>query len=171
MTEVAMNGKLRYWKAACLLVGPLFALPQTAVGARDVTMTVKVTVVAPPSCILNDNKVITVEFGNVMTTLIDGNNYWKPVNYTLSCKANSTNAMKLQMMGTGASFDSTVLRTTKTGLGVKLLQGNTKVPLNSWLNFTYPASPALYVVPVKQPGATLTGGKFEAAATLRVDYQ
>ncbi len=135
------------------------------------TVTVKVTVVAPPPCTINDDRPIEVEFGDVMTTRVDGSNYKMPVNYTLSCTEASSNAVKLQVQGNGASFDSTVLKTDKVGLGVQLLQGDSKLGVNNWLNFTYPNKPELWAVPVKQSGATLTGGEFTAGATMKVAYQ
>lgn len=166
-----MNGTMRYRKVACLLCGLIAAVPQIAVGDRSATITVKVTVVAPPACIINDNKPITVEFGDVMTTRVNGNNYRMPVNYTLDCKNAPSSAMKLQVQGSGASFDGTLLKTNKSELGIQLQQGSTKLPINSWQNFTNPNKPELWAVPVKQPGATLTGGEFTASATMKVDYQ
>lgn len=166
-----MNGTMRYRKATCLLFGLLVTLPEMAVGGRAVELTVKVTVVAPPPCIINDNKNIAVEFGDVVTSQVDGRNYLREVNYTMSCSVNASNALKLQVTGIGATFDDTVLWTTRNGLGVKLLQGSTKLPINTWLNFTYPTPPVLSAVLVKQPGATLTGGEFGAGAIMKVDYQ
>lgn len=136
------------------------------------TVTVKVTVMAPPPCVINDNKTIEVAFGEVMTTRVDGSNYKMPVDYSLSCSGQSKNAMKLQVQGNGAAFDGKVLKTAeKTGLGIQLLQSSGKLAINSWLNFTYPKAPELWAVPVKQSGVTLSGGVFTAAATLKVAYQ
>lgn len=153
------------------LVGLLAALPILAWAAPSATVTVKVTVVAPPPCVINDDRPIDVEFGDVMTTRVDGDNYKMPVNYTLSCTGGTSNAMKLQVKGTGAAFDATVLQTNRTGLGIELRQGAGKLAVNDWLNFTYPNKPELWAVPVKQTGVTLTGGEFSAGATMAVDYQ
>lgn len=169
--ELAMNGTTMSGKAAFLLCGLLVMLPQVAVRANSVTITVKVTVLTPPPCTINDNRPIEVEFGDVMTTRVDGDSYRMPVNYTLGCTGASSNAMKLQVQGDGANFDGSVLKTTKTGLGIKLQQGSNKLAINSWLNFTYPNQPELWAIPVKQSGATLTGGEFTAGATMKVDYQ
>ncbi|CAI1043204.1 fimbrial protein [Serratia fonticola] len=166
-----MNGTTMSEKAAFLLCGLLTTLPQVAAGANTATVTVKVTVVVPPQCTINDNRPIEVEFGDVITTRMDGNSYRMPVNYTLGCTGAYFNAMKLQVQGEGASFDWTVLKTTKTGLGIKLQQGSNKLAINSWLNFTYPNQPELWAIPVKQGGATLTGGEFTAGATMKVAYQ
>ncbi|WP_439069747.1 fimbrial protein [Serratia nevei] len=163
-----MNGIVTLQRA---LAGVLAALPMLACAAPSATVTVKVTVVAPPPCVINDDRPVEVEFGDVMTTRVDGDNYKMPVNYTLSCSGGTSNAMKLQVKGSGAAFDATVLQTNKTGLGIELRQGDGKLAVNSWLNFTYPNKPELWAVPVKQAGTTLTGGEFSAGATMAVDYQ
>ncbi|CAI1015065.1 Minor fimbrial protein prsF precursor [Serratia marcescens] len=163
-----MNGIVTLQRA---LAGVLAALPMLACAAPSATVTVKVTVVAPPPCVINDDRPVEVEFGDVMTTRVDGDNYKMPVNYTLSCSGGTSNAMKLQVKGNGAAFDATVLQTNKTGLGIELRQGDGKLAINSWLNFTYPNKPELWAVPVKQAGTTLTGGEFSAGATMAVDYQ
>lgn len=135
------------------------------------TVTVKVTVVAPPPCIVNNNRPIEVEFGDVMTTKVDGMNYQMPVNYTLSCETGSDNSMQLEVQGAGAVFDSTVLQTNKDGLGIKLMRVGADLPINTWVPFTYPNAPELWAIPVKKSGVTLTTGEFSAAATMRVDYR
>ncbi|WP_262504755.1 fimbrial protein [Serratia liquefaciens] len=162
---------MQYRKVACLLWLGGSILPQLASAANSTTITVKVIVVAPTSCTINDDQPIEVDFGDVMTTLVDGGNYRMPVNYTLLCKAGSPNAMKLQVRGNGASFDSTLLSTNKAGLGIALQRGDGKQAINSWMNFTYPDKPELWAVPVKQRGATLTGGEFSAGATMIATHQ
>ncbi|MBB6117915.1 type 1 fimbria pilin [Rahnella inusitata] len=169
MTKVTNNGSKQYQKAVSVVCGMLVTMPQIVMGANTATVTVKVTVVAPP-CIINNNNVITVEFGDVITTQVDGSNYRFPVNYTLVCKGATTNAMRLQVQGVGASFDGTVLQTSKADLGIKLIRGSSQLAINSWLNFNYPLKPYLAAIPVKRPGTTLTGGEFTAGATLKVDY-
>lgn len=162
----SITGHRQVWH---VLAGMLAALPMLAWASSSIT--VKVTVLAPPPCVINDDRPIDVEFGDVMTTRVDGDNYKMPVNYTLSCTGGTTNAMKLQVKGTGAAFDATVLRTNQTGLGIELRQGDSKLAVNDWLNFTYPNKPELWAVPVKQRGATLKWGEFSAGATMAVDYQ
>ncbi|OAH32768.1 fimbrial protein [Serratia marcescens] len=168
---------VRRWGAGslgALGVACALALPAGPVQAdsSSVTVTVKVTVVAPP-CIVNNNDPIEVNFGDVLTTRVDGHTYRQPVEYNLDCPNVSSSALKLQVRGTGAGFDSTVLATNEQPvLGIELQQGNgSKLKVNDWLNFTLPDKPVLYAVPVKQAGATLGTGAFSAAATLAVDYQ
>lgn len=152
------------------LAALLAALPLLVFAAPN-TVTITVTVVAPLPCVINDDRPIEVEFGDVMTNLVDGDNYRMPVNYTLSCTGGTSNAMKLQVKGTGAAFDATLLQTNKADLGIELRQGNSRLAVNDWLKFNYPDKPELWAVPVKQRGATLTGGEFSAGATMEVAYQ
>ncbi|WP_447876619.1 fimbrial protein [Serratia fonticola] len=136
------------------------------------TIKVTVTIVAPPPCVINNNNLIEVNFGNdVMTTRIDGSYKKQPVVYSVACKNAPNNAMKMQIQGTGASFDTEVLQTNKEGFGVALLRNGNRQPINNWVNFTYPNLPILEAVPVKQAGATLSGGAFSAGATMKVEYQ
>ncbi len=153
------------------LAGALAAAPLMAFASNMATVTVKVTVIKPPPCTINDDRPIEVDFGEVIATRVDGSNYKMPVEYTLSCSEGSSNAMKLQVKGSGAGFDGTVLGTNKAGLGIELRKDDSKVAVNSWLNFTYPNKPALWAVPVKQSGITLSGGEFTAGATMSVVYQ
>lgn len=132
---------------------------------------VRVTIIAPP-CEINGNGLIEVPFGeDVMTTKVDGNYKKRQVPYSLECKEGSPKMMKMWVGGTGAVFDSRVLSTNRTDLGIALLSGGNPLPINSWVNFTYPNYPRLEAVPVKRSGAKLTAGPFSAGATMKVEYQ
>jgi len=137
------------------------------------TVTVKVTVLAPLPCVLNEKQPIEVDFGNeVMTTRIDGQAYRRKVGYSLSCSGQGKNAMRLQVKGTGAAFDASALQTNVNGLAIAFEQPEGKrLPLNGWANFDYPKLPDLYAVPVRKNGVELLPGAFSAVATLRVAYQ
>ena len=140
--------------------------------AASMMVKVTVTIVAPPPCVINDNNLIEVKFGNdVMTSRIDGSYKKQRVVYSVECKDAPTNAMKIKIQGTGASFDSDVLRTNNNDLGVALLRNGNRQPINRWVNFSYPYMPTLEAVPVKQAGATLSGGAFSAGATMMVEYR
>jgi type 1 fimbria pilin len=178
MTEVGetmketLTGHRHAWRTlACVLA----ALPMLVWGGPSATVTVKVTVLTQP-CEINGGRPIEVEFDNVMTTEVGSDAYLKQVVYTLDCPQGAPTAMKLQIAGTGASFDSEVLQVKPDELGllgIELRQGSTKLPINRWLNFTYSDSnkPELWAVPVKKSGTTLKGGDFTAAATMKMDYQ
>ncbi|CAI1137703.1 fimbrial protein [Serratia marcescens] len=160
-----MHGILRLLLLSVLAVFPPIVTAFT-------TVNVRVAVVVPPPCVINDGNPILVDFEEVMTTRIDGNNYRKKVNYTLSCTGVTSLLVKLRLVGNGAGFDSTLLGTSVDGLGIELLQGNNiKLPLNGWVNFMYMRPPELWAVPVKRDGAVLKGGVFYAAATMELAYQ
>lgn len=143
------------------------ALAKTATA----TVTVKVTVVAPP-CEINHNNLIEVDFGNdVMTTRVDGEYKKKPIVYSVQCQGGGSNAVRMLIEGNGAAFDGDVLGTAKTDFGIALLNSGNRMPINTWLDFTYPDLPQLEAVPVKRIGASLTGGPFSAGATMKVEYR
>lgn len=152
-----------------LLTGMYAALPVQATPG-EAAMNFSGTLVVPP-CVVNDNKTIDVDFGDVMTTRVDGKNYRKQVSYTLTCEDGVSKALKLQVGGTAAAFNGELLNTTVTGLGIQVQNGSSNLPVNTWKNFTWPDKPTLWVVPVQQSGVTLAGGQFSATATLQVAYQ
>ncbi|RJF53920.1 fimbrial protein [Serratia inhibens] len=152
--------------SAVMLLSAVKAVADTAI------VTIKVTVIVPPPCIINGDRVIDVDFGSdVVTSRVDGTNYLKTVDYTLVCQGNTSNAMKLQIQGIPTAFDSSALQTNMADLGIALKANGSALTVNDWVNFTYPNKPLLQAVPVKKAGVTLTGGDFSAGATLLVHYQ
>ncbi|EOY5052100.1 fimbrial protein [Serratia marcescens] len=164
-----MKGITRFNFSLLFLTGCLW----NAIAYAGSTVSVKVTVMAPLPCVLNEKKPIEVDFGDeVITTSINGNMYREEVVYDLSCSGQGKNAMRLQINGLGAAFDSSALQTSITGLAIAFEQPKGKrLPVNGWANFDYPQLPELYAVPVKKNGVVLPTGEFSATATLRVDYQ
>lgn len=155
------------WVYYCLMALCMFPV----IGWADVVpVNINVNIVAVP-CVINNDKPIEVDFGNVLPTKVDGVNYRVPVNYTLSCPGGEYKALKLQVQGAPAGFDGKYLQTSVTVLGVELQQGSHVISVNDWVSFTYPNKPELWVVPVKQSGATLPVGYFTATASMKVDYQ
>lgn len=133
-------------------------------------ITVKAQVVTPP-CIVNNNNIIDVDFGDaVYISKIDGQNYRIPVPYTIQCDASAPNALKLQIKGSGASFNSDALQTSQNELGVIFFQNGQPLALNSKIDVSYLALPAFEAAPIKAAGAQLTTGDFTAGATLAIYY-
>ncbi|QXN64809.1 fimbrial protein [Serratia fonticola] len=144
--------------------------PVMAAGSTS-TLDVKVVLIAPP-CEINNNQLIEVNFGNdVLTTRVDGHYKKMPVPYTVLCPDNASNAAMMQIEGNGAVFESEVLLTNITDFGIEIQTQGHRLPINNWVNFSYPNWPPLEAVPVKRPGATLAGGAFSAGATMKVEYQ
>lgn len=168
---MVMKGHALNRQPTLLMCGALLALPQIVEAMDSATIVLNVTVTAPPPCTINGNRPIEVEFGDVITTRVDGTHYRKPLSYTLVCDAGARNAMQLQVTGTGAAFDNKILQTNNNGLGIKLMRGETPLSVNTWVPFTYPNKPELWAIPVRAPGVALAVGEFSAAASMQVDYQ
>ena len=138
----------------------------------DTNLIIRAQIIAPPPCVINAGSTLDVPFGNdLLTSRVDGVNYRRGVPYTVTCESPFSNAMTLEFKGAGAAFDSRVLATRKADLGVKLFVNGADWSLNTAVNFTYPNFPIVQAVPVKRAGSRLTGGAFDAAATLVVEYQ
>ncbi len=158
--------------ARCALFALCAALSMTVSAAETAIVTVMVTVIAPPPCVINGNRTIDVDFGNVTTTDVNGENYLRTVNYTLECDSGAPKAMKMAIMGTPTLFDNSALQTNVTDFGIALRANGMPLPINNgWINFTWPNNPVLQAVPVKRAGVALKGGGFRAGATLLADYQ
>ncbi|WP_299998421.1 fimbrial protein [uncultured Cedecea sp.] len=162
-----------------LVIGVLALLPVWAVDSNIARVTVKVKIITPPPCTINDNQPIEVDFGDVLTTRVDGVNYRKPIEYRLVCPADQLikNTLKLQIQGPGINLGggTTALAVPKVAdFGIQLQHETAALGVNTWLNFTYTDindTPNLYAVPVKRAGSTLAPGEFTASSTMTVEYQ
>ncbi|MDQ0741404.1 fimbrial protein [Pseudomonas sp. W4I3] len=153
-----------------IAAGVLLALSQGVQAATS--LTIRAVIIAPPPCVINGGSTLDVPFGNdLLTSRVDGVNYRRDVPYTVTCDAPFSNALTLELKGTAASFDSRALSTRKADLGVRLFVNGADWPVNTMVNFTYPNFPVVQAAPVKRAGSKLTGGAFDATATLVVDYQ
>ena len=125
------------------------------------------------NCSVNNGAPVYVDFGNVYIDQVNGVNYAQPVTFTLNCSGLPTPSLRLQLTGTGAYFDATLLSTSVNDLGVafKNSSGNPIALNTTWNNFTYPSLPVVNAVPVKRSGSTLPTGAFTAAATLVIEQQ
>lgn len=158
-------------RALCAALVALGATAQPVMATSSSTINVTVILTAEP-CKVNNNNIIEVNFGNdVQTKLVDGSYKKMQVPYTVDCPAGAPNAMNIRIDGTGAAFNPDVLMTNVSNFGIALLADESALPINRSKNFTYPYMPRLYAVPVKRPGATLTGGAFFAGAVIRVEYR
>lgn len=142
---------------------------------KEVTLTLHVVINAPPPCTVTGGE---VEFGNVATTSVDGVNNAKKVGYSLYCTGRLSDFLKLQIQGTAVVINGeSVLQTDVPGLGIglQMADDNTLIPpgTTDWLPFQYrdDAAPGIKAILVKENNVTLTGGEFNAVATLVVDYQ
>ncbi|MEN4700031.1 fimbrial protein [Pantoea agglomerans] len=132
------------------------------------------TLVEPPPCAVNGDQPVYVDFGkNVGVNKVDGVNYIQPVNYNLTCGADSSQeGMSLVLSTTDkTSYDEAAINTSITGLGIRLMYDGKPVVFGDAVPVSMEERPLLQAVPVKAPGAKLDSGSFTATATLQVIYQ
>lgn len=147
-----------------------------AIDIKQVDMTLRVLVDAPPPCSVKGSN---VEFGDVFINNINGTNY-RTTNalYTLNCgnKATGIDDLQMQLKGTTTVINGeTVIATDISGLGIRIENGADNslfaVGENNWTDFNVNRQPELKAVPVKQSGVQLTPAEFNASMTMVVDYQ
>ncbi|WP_273830609.1 fimbrial protein [Serratia bockelmannii] len=130
--------------------------------------------IEPPPCTLSNDNLIEVDFGErVGIKRVDGVNYRQPLNYQISCEDGGGHnwALTLSLTGAAAAFDAAALQTNKDNLGIRVYLNDKSFMPGSAVNIELASPPRLEAVPIKNVGAVLTEGVFEAWATLRADYQ
>ncbi|WP_411752404.1 fimbrial protein [Serratia sp. (in: enterobacteria)] len=166
-----MTRTIRVLLLAFCLMGDI-TLAQAKDG--EANMTFHGTLITPPPCTLNDGNRIDVNFGEqVGIKKVDGVNYRQRMNYQITCEGagSGNSALTLSLSGGATGFDSEALLTDKANLGIRVYQNDKPFTPNSTLKIDLANPPRLEAVPVKNAGATLTEGVFEAWVTLRADYQ
>lgn len=154
---------------ACGLMGNI--TPAQSKGG-EAGMTFHGTLIEPPACTIEGGDLIDVNFGEqVGINKVDGKNYRRGFPHKITCEGTGNWALTLSLKGERADFDDHALATDRTDLGIRVYQNDKPFTPNSTLNIDISAPPTLEAVPVKNIGATLTKGTFEAWATLQADYQ
>lgn len=132
------------------------------------------TLISPPNCSINSGNTIEIPFGDVLINKIDGTRYMKDVPYEITCDSavrDPSMAMTLTLTGTPVGFNNAALSTNVAGLGIEIQQDEQPFTLGTTIPVNEQSKPVLKAVPVKQSGAALKEGDFDATATLQVDYQ
>ena len=120
------------------------------------------------------SKPIDVEFGDVFIGQINSAAYSQKIGYTLTCRDDQPDGMAFTMSidGAPAGFDSSLLGTDISGIGIKLLHDEKQVKPNEGFSFDEKSPPQLTAVLVQDETAKLTEGEeFTGSATLKVEWQ
>ncbi|MBE4973785.1 fimbrial protein [Serratia sp. X3] len=159
-------------KTGCALLLALELISSAAQAADQGTkVNITATVVAPPPCVINDGRTIDIDFGKVGIKRIDGSRYMQRIDYSIKCEfLDNSRQLKMKIMGSAAAFDNSVLTSSVTGLGIKLLANGKAFAINTPLNIDYANPPTLDAVPVKNSAVSLAEGDFTSGATMLVDY-
>lgn len=164
-----MNNSIKTFtiNLSAILVGISLMFSHQA-SALDIIVNAKVVV---PPCTVNNGNVIEVDFGDsVVIPLINGANYRTTIPYSIQCDASAPNALKLQIEGNGATFNSDALQTSEKGLGIIFFQDGQSLAINRKLNVSYTSLPIFEAAPIKEKNEKLNAGEFTAAATLAIYY-
>ncbi len=109
--------RLRLGTVTCAAMLSAVSMPLAA-ESKTVNMTLTIVVNAAPPCTVTGGE---VEFGNVLTTKVDGVNYRQAVGYRLSCNGRVSDYLKLQIQGNAVTINGeSVLQTDVDGLGIRL---------------------------------------------------
>lgn len=104
-------------RAYLMMAGALLLFPGGQAKAAEgdtTTITVNGTLIDGPQCVIDSNNTVDVKFGDdLITRLVDGVNYKKEIQYGLTCTGLNSNALKLTIRGSLASFGSGLLLTSK----------------------------------------------------------
>ncbi|HEY1847469.1 MAG TPA: fimbrial protein [Buttiauxella sp.] len=127
------------------------------------------TVVLPPPCIVNNDKLFIVEFGDVRIDLIDGVSYHeRDIPVSIYCDGAVSGQLQLSLQGDSLSGDASLLTTSDPGLGIKIKRSGIDFPLNNWVDVNNLDDFKLSAIPVKLPANKLEAGEFTATATFIV---
>lgn len=163
-----------------LLLLPLLFLIHIGNTSASGEMSLRGTLLDSVPCDINNGEALSVDFGEVGVNKIDGVRYQQVLSFPVNCQGKySGPPFRFIYSGQVSDFDPAALKTTADGLGVKLksqcnghdyceleiggYQGVNMMGMETQLlNFL--------VVPVKNKGAVLEPGEFNANASFRLDY-
>lgn len=161
----------QFYTLTLIIIGDLLLCSNMAIAAPNLLL--KGTIIEPPPCKINDDQPIDVNFGEDLgVSKINGDNYRQTIDYVIKCATNdSAYKLTLTVSGDVMSKDNTAIQSSKSGLGIRILQNNQRVRIGStWvIDMAYP--PVLEAVPVADPAIKLSEGSFLATASLVAEYQ
>jgi len=129
------------------------------------------TLVNAPDCHINNGQTIEVTFGNVGVNKVDGINYARKIDYTVTCDGESPDNLYLSVDGTRVAWDSAAVKASADNLAIEIRQAEKPFVLGSQIRVDLTALPALSAVPVRDGDRPLAAGDFTAGATLIAFYQ
>ncbi|MFV8797875.1 fimbrial protein [Yersinia enterocolitica] len=153
-----------------VLATGMLANSSVVLAAEQVSFRVSITIMAP-TCTINDNKTMSVFFGDVLSQKVDGKNYIKPIEYSLKCTGADSQMFYMTIQGTAASFNNSALGTNITDFGIALFADGKALNINDSIKFSPAKKPLLQVVPIKVANKPLKGGDFSANAVMKISYQ
>ncbi|MGW1445102.1 fimbrial protein [Serratia rhizosphaerae] len=127
-----------------------------------------------PECSINQGNTIEVNFDTMNTNLISSSSssamgYRKDIALHFSCNTSLTQDIRVQLIADSAQFSSELIRSDNIRLGFALKHnGKIVKPMESFDSRLLDGggNDSITLMPVKDPVNTLSGGEFNASATL-----
>lgn len=128
--------------------------------------------IATTPCKINDDRPISVEFGNVAINRVETGEYIRPIDYIMDC-GSATSSQTISMIFKASSVPSDLysFNSNLPGLWMKVLKDGKPLELNK--SFNVPDlnnPPKLQIQLVKNPDIDLIESGFMASGTLAADY-
>jgi type 1 fimbria pilin len=167
-----MMNKIRI--TVCLLIAAFSSILKAEQTGDVVTYNFSGTFVISSPCVINNDEVMDISFGNVGVKRVDGTNYKQIIPYSVDCHgAPDDSPLDLTVTGNATNYDQAALATSAEGLGIQIQANGQPMQLNKALSMTLGelSSLELTAVPVKGPEKELTARSFTATATLTAAYQ
>lgn len=137
--------------------------------SENTQVLVRAEVIATP-CVVNSNRSIQLDFGEITTGEIDGKKYEKKVLFELSCPGNESRKFYMYIAGAPTSFDKNAFASDVPELGFSIKKDDKIIEPHTYFPFIFNDLQEISITPVKNVSAKLLGGSFSASYTLIVIY-
>lgn len=135
-------------------------------------VTVRGSISNNPSCVLNDDKLIDIDFGrNIRIPLIDGFNYSKEIIVSVKCENFDEEDLVFKISANNYENKYGLLATSKEGLGIIFTHNSSVLPVDEFVNIDQNGIINIVATPVIYDSTEkLTVGEFVSQALLVVAY-
>lgn len=153
-----------------IIKGLNFAIAQQLGDTVNFTFTGRMVEMNP--CVISNDAVIDVPFGNVSITKVDTGMYVQEIKYTVNCPNIKPNSIVyLTFKTTQALYDRSTMESNVDGLLVRILKDGTPIELNKEMIINLTAQPKLEAALLRDPKKTLKEAPFAIFSTIIIEYQ
>lgn len=146
---------------------PLLTLPFASQAADQITVNVKGTLIAPTVCNVTSNG--EIDFGNIISSKINGTEYKRDLNVNLACTdRNTTEIVYVTLTGAGTSTNKLPITGVAKGFQLALKRNTATQNFGARFRVDTNGSLNLNITPEKTT-ATFVHGTFAAVITVKVD--
>ena len=146
----------------------LIALPATGFAADTVTLNITGNLYVPTVCNVTATST-TIAFGNILSSRINGTEYQKPLNVSVTCSnRNPLQSVSVAVTGTGTTTNKLPVSGAAKGFVLALKKGTANQNFGTSIPMTTDGSLNLNLTPEVKSGEAFVTGAFTAALTVKV---